>query len=380
MANRYAVATGNWSDTATWNGGTLPQAGDVVRPNGFIVTIDQDITVTELINNASSPAVAGGSFLVGSGRTITANITHRNLTGPSFLSANYGGGTSTINGNVILFGSFASANNSVIAISGLANGQLVINGDVYMTGPTGVNEQGGVIKLNGNGLGFRIICNGLVSGALNWTGPVGFEGDSNGVMIDGQNYVIELNGVTQGRALPSSTRLSNGVRIFNASTSNTIINNGVIQGGIAINENTGDAILMPVNLSNQLRNHGIIMASATQRGVSGGLVIHCEGSIVTDNFQQVAMHPKAQRIDSSFMNARINIPLTTLTNVAFRTAGLLTGYPLEADVESGVTYGPSSEFEGTLEPVTISAGQIATLANAVGQYITPQVLSAVTDI
>ena len=377
MANRYAVASGNWSNTATWDGGTLPQAGDVVRPNGFTVAINQDINVTELINNASAPAVAGGSFSVGSGRTITANIIHRNLTGTSFLSANYGGGTSTINGNVILFGSFSSANNSVVAVSGLANGQLVINGDVYMNGPTGTNEAGGVIKLNGNGFGFRIICNGLVSGALNWTGPVGFEGDSNGVMIDGQNYVIELNGVTQGRVVASSTRVSNGVRIFNASTSNTIINNGVIQGGIAINENTGDAVLMPINLSNQLRNYGTIMASGTQRGVNGGLVIHYEGSVVSDNFQQVAMSPKAQRIDSSFVNARINIPLTSLTNVAFRTAGLLTGYPLESKVEDGTVYGPSSEFEGTLEPWDAAFAQA--LATAQRDLQLPSILSAITQ-
>ena len=62
MANRYAVASGNWSNTATWNGGTLPTSADVVRPNNFTVTIDQDITVQELRNDASSPAVAVVTF------------------------------------------------------------------------------------------------------------------------------------------------------------------------------------------------------------------------------------------------------------------------------------------------------------------------------
>lgn len=69
MANRYAIASGNWSNTATWDGGTLPGAADVVRPNGFVVTIDQNITVDSLRNDASAPAVAGGTF------TLTGNYT-----------------------------------------------------------------------------------------------------------------------------------------------------------------------------------------------------------------------------------------------------------------------------------------------------------------
>ncbi len=69
MANRYAVASGNWSNTATWDGGTLPTSADIVRPNGFSVTIDQNITVTALRNDASAPAAAGGTF------TLTGNYT-----------------------------------------------------------------------------------------------------------------------------------------------------------------------------------------------------------------------------------------------------------------------------------------------------------------
>jgi hypothetical protein len=51
--------------------------------------------------------------------------------------------------------------------------------------------------------------------------------------------------------------------------------------------------------------------------------------------------------------------IDALTTKSFLTAGLLTGYPLPADVESGVTYGPSNEFEGTLSPVNIDTAQLA---------------------
>lgn len=51
---RVAVASGNWSNTATWNGGVLPAAGDIVASNGFTVTIDQNVNVDSLINYAQS--------------------------------------------------------------------------------------------------------------------------------------------------------------------------------------------------------------------------------------------------------------------------------------------------------------------------------------
>ena len=57
MALRVAVATGNWSNPAIWNGGVLPSAGDIVASNNFIVTIDQNIHVNTL-TNAAANAVA----------------------------------------------------------------------------------------------------------------------------------------------------------------------------------------------------------------------------------------------------------------------------------------------------------------------------------
>ena len=95
MANRYAVASGNWSNTATWNGGTLPGAADIVRPNGFAVTIDQDISVTALRNDASAPAVAGGTFILTGNYTLTigtdiqcfaTNLLTYNGTGTAYIT------------------------------------------------------------------------------------------------------------------------------------------------------------------------------------------------------------------------------------------------------------------------------------------------------
>jgi len=51
MATRFAISTGNWSNTAIWDNGALPTSSDTVYPNGFTVTIDTDISVASLNNN-----------------------------------------------------------------------------------------------------------------------------------------------------------------------------------------------------------------------------------------------------------------------------------------------------------------------------------------
>lgn len=52
MALRAAVASGNWSNPAIWNGGVLPTVGDIVASNTYTVTIDQNINVDVLSNAA----------------------------------------------------------------------------------------------------------------------------------------------------------------------------------------------------------------------------------------------------------------------------------------------------------------------------------------
>lgn len=354
MANRYAVATGIWSDTATWDGGTLPQAGDVVRPNGFIVTIDQDINVTELTNNASSPAVALGSFTFGVGRNITADIIVRAYLGSSgtFVSCNYGSGTSTINGDILHLNSGVSS--QVLRVTGLAGGILTINGDIYHGGSSFGNDSAKGIQLVGDGGGFRLICNGLVSGTR--TPDAAAQANMMGILA-ASNYVIELNGITKGK---TNTNMSVGAGVSISGANNLIINNGVMLGGDSSTIYTSPAVSMPENTTNELRHYGISTATIGQPAVSGGLVVLYDGCLIQDNFTCLAHRPRAQRFATSFMDAEQVLYIDALTTKSFLTVGLLTGYPLEADVEDGVIYGPSSEFEGTLQPVVIDTAQLAT--------------------
>jgi hypothetical protein len=82
MALRGAVASGNWSNPATWNGGTLPTVGDIVASNNFTVTIDVNINVDSLINTAASDP--------GLTATMTSNTTPSGVVSAStILSTSY---------------------------------------------------------------------------------------------------------------------------------------------------------------------------------------------------------------------------------------------------------------------------------------------------
>jgi len=72
MATRYAVANGNWSALATWDGGaSLPGVGDDVYTNGYVVQIDITISVQSLRNHTTGGVLTGGRFELSSNSDIT---------------------------------------------------------------------------------------------------------------------------------------------------------------------------------------------------------------------------------------------------------------------------------------------------------------------
>lgn len=77
MAVKYAVANGNWSAGATWNGGTVPVTGDDVYSNNFRVTINVATVDASFLTNASlaSPVInSGGGFTTSVNCAISANV------------------------------------------------------------------------------------------------------------------------------------------------------------------------------------------------------------------------------------------------------------------------------------------------------------------
>jgi hypothetical protein len=202
MAIRLAIASGNWTDPATWTGGVIPGAGDVAVANGKIVTINASVTLSQVRNDTTGSATAGGYFALPDGVTLTADVYAGGVSPATALACVYYAGTAavavigdayggsvatsmairhggtgflTITGN-LLGGSNATARG--FATGSTATGTTIINGNA--TGGTagpGLGHLGtGTIIINGTaiGNGYGPGSTGLsaANGATNSTGTL----------------------------------------------------------------------------------------------------------------------------------------------------------------------------------------------------------------
>lgn len=310
MANRYAVANGNWSSLATWDGGvSLPGAGDSVRPNGYTVTIDQDITVTELIGNASSPAVAGGSFLFQAGRIITGNVVMA-TGGGTLMSLTGSGSTRTIVGHVS-----SSVSGSGINVGSNPDG-LIIVGNVTSTG-------------NGN------CIKGYDSLYLTITGNV--SSTSTGRAIQDQTSAGEASISITGDVTSSGTAAAMWVN-----TAGTVTITGTVTGGTTYGLYSLQAVV--IHNGNQID------------GTTGHRAIYTPRLWISSSVQ--TQHQICTN------NSGVVGALRSLY-----TGGVNLGQPSQANVRSGTTFGAASEYTGTLavpSPTLVAIG-VAT-DNTVGSY------------
>jgi hypothetical protein len=150
MAIRYAVATGNWSSTATWNGGTLPTSADDVYANGFTVTINQNINVISLRNGATTGVTAGGQFLgVGGFTYVCDSIINGSTT--ILLRCNSLSTTLAITANTILGGTnFAIEFINSSNINATINGNILGSSIVSNAPGLSLNSGSATIVINGN--------------------------------------------------------------------------------------------------------------------------------------------------------------------------------------------------------------------------------------
>ena len=269
MADRWAVAAGNWSNTATWDGGTLPGAGDDVFADGRAVTIDQNITVLSIRTTQRSGGTAGGTFTAAAGTLVfTCDV----ISGTtdclifSAASSNY-----TLNGNVT---GGASTNADGVRIGASSSTTVTINGNV--TGGSaatahGVNQTAStIVAINGNVTGGT---NSTARGVAQSAGTSTITGNITGATSQAVNFAggtltITTDSVTAtGTASPIT--ISGGVATVNCSTTITGSSPG-IGGMITVSGTSTNAIINANLLGNGTNEHALRITDGAVR-VNGNI-------------------------------------------------------------------------------------------------------------
>ena len=354
MALRYAVASGNWSNTATWDGGTLPTASDDVFSNGFTVTIDGTFTVLSIRNtlNAAAPVIAaGGQFRFANNGNLTCTAAQAIFAGSTtpVLEMNLASGnTATFNGSVLTIASITSYNAIRLSSSGILNcngnysidgtgsrsilsvtstGTLNIVGDVsstYAGGLTGVNTvsmaAAGTINITGNVTASTStqLSSGTISvssGILNITGNT-TANTTTAIYLPGAVTYNQIGNVNASNVQPA---------IFNLTAAATISVTGIITAG------TGAP--------------AIYSSFALITGYSSGTYVKVSGNVInsTNNMAVVAPRVTIDTNTSSWL-----FQISTGGNRTLYAAGVALGNPATNNVRLGTVYGASNELTGTL--------------------------------
>jgi hypothetical protein len=357
MAFRYAVANGNWSNTATWDGGTLPTSSDDVFSNGFTVTINGTFTVLTIrtTSNTLPLIIAGGQFIFANGGNLTCTAAQAiyvgsttptlemNLTSGNTgtfngsvltmtATANYNAirlsnsGTLNLNGNYNIDGSAASTNRYIIQLT--STGTLNIVGDLSSTSTSGT---GTVNALNITSTGTTNITGNVLGGAGTGLGVVAIQTSGSGA--------INITGNVSTTAFPAITLVSSNTltvignvsttgtqpAIYNLTTAATISITGIITAGVSA--------------------PAIYSAFALSSGYSSGTYVKVSGNVVnsTNNMAIVAPRVTIDTNTSSWL-----FQISTGGNRTLYAAGVALGNPTTNNVRFGTTYGASSELTGTL--------------------------------
>jgi hypothetical protein len=262
VATKYLSATANYS-TAAWldapagSATTAPGTSDDVDINGKTLTVDQNVTVANIVGT--------GTLIISGNRTINANVGSDTS---AFGVGNIGAGqTVVINGNV------RGGTATKLSCNG---GPLTINGNAF--GGTSVNVRAltpigsGVVNLNGDATGGSAGFAHAISmtgGTLTHTGILiaGSNATSHGLSISSGTATIT------GGATGSGSVGSNG---FNQTGGTVALTGNLVDGsvGTAFGKTGGTFNYTPTSTNTATIGGKVMYPTAgsvrAQRSMSGG--------------------------------------------------------------------------------------------------------------
>ncbi len=238
MAYRWAVTSGNWSNTATWNDGAtlgVPTGSDIVSPNQNTVTIDTNVTVTILTSarSGSLTTLGGGNFRVNDGVTITA----------------YGSG-SIYNG---IWPYAPQASGSVLIVS--QSNSIIISSSLRMAGQyaAGTGGFGNMLLMTGSS---NVTISGSVSG-------VAYAASNGWGVIHASTGTLRIFGTVEGAPGLGGVNGSNGITCTSTGTTN-------ITGDVYHHNFTANANSAPLSLQ---AAHTLIITGSVYQGDFGTATI-----------------------------------------------------------------------------------------------------------
>jgi len=409
MANRYAVQAGNWSDTSTWDGGTLPQLDDTVRPNGHIVTVDIDVDIGsgDVRTDASGSAVAGGYFEIAAGVTFQFNQTFSGLTGnigqgafPYVLTTNLLSGESvTIVGDLTGHINAAGSQHARFFGSGTVN----IIGNVRAAGSYGLTVNNSVnVHITGNILpsAGKIALLLTTSGVVTVNGSSTISGDSQnasstvGISIQGSptlilngNFSTVSNTTNRGRfcqIVSGSPAISVTGNCSAGSVGHVFDYDGSSGGTLDI---IGDVVTLHNYSAVDCVNTGLLTITHTGGQIVAGNVPCFQATSVNTLLllgqgfvQQGVVWPvnmRSMAITAGFTGMTLHSDATNAGVEFVPGAGSL---PSEGDVRADTEFGPSGEYTGTLavpDPQYVNAG--VPVDNTVGTLTALRIIDLQTE-
>jgi hypothetical protein len=356
MALRYAVATGNWSNTATWDGGTLPTAADDVFSNNFTVTIDGTFTVLSIRNtlNAALPTIlAGGQFRYANNGNLTCTAAQAIFVGsttPTLEMTLATPNTGTFNGSVLTLTNTVS----YIAIRHSSSGTLNLNGNynidntggtsrtiISVTSTGTLNVVGDLSSSVGSVAAVSHALLNTASSTINITGNItaGNSTSLNGSTINTNAGTINITGNTTSNITPA-------VYIIGAVNYNQIgnVNASTVQPAI-YNVTTAATISITGIITASTGAPAIYSAFTLTTGYSSSTFVKVSGNVVNASNNMAIVAPRIT-IDTNTSSWLFQI--STGGNRTLYAAGVALGNPAITNVRFGTTYGASSELTGTL--------------------------------
>lgn len=356
MAIRYAIASGNWSNPAIWDGGVaVPATTDEARTNGFTVTVDVSVTVVTVSNKSeSSPVVAsGGSFDLANGVTLT--LTHAT------------GGVIPGNASIQVVRMMLASPNAATVIGAFGGSSSVANSHAFLVGGSGTLNIIGNIAASPTSTG----CKGVVFGAAGTLNVTGTVSGANAQAIDttsGGAFTVNVTGnVTGGGGSEAIAANSTAAGVVNIT--------GTVTGG---SSRPGVAL---ANSSVTVRIYGSCVASSASPAVtcystsllfnlyvSGPIIPHSNGTWGVG----AARAMWAPVLSATYMGIR-TADLASTRNMY--TADYATAFdqPAVGNVRSGTTYGIGGALTGTLAvPPPGAVGLGVPTDNTVGSAVWTQ--------